>query len=211
MEFINEEIQKYAELHTEEESAILSKINRDTNANVVMPRMLSGHMQGRMLSVFSNMVQPRRVLEIGTYTGYSALCLAEGLVEDGKVITLDINEELEDKVRSFFKEASLDHVVDYRIGNALDLIPDLKETFDLVFIDADKINYSNYYRLVLPIVRQGGFIIVDNVLWSGKVLNDNKDKDTLAIDNFNKLIHNDERVQNVLFPVRDGLMVIKKL
>ncbi|MEM7109057.1 MAG: O-methyltransferase [Bacteroidota bacterium] len=211
MEFINEEIQKYAELHSEGESAILAKINRDTHANVVMPRMLSGHLQGRILSVFSHMIRPKRILEIGTYTGYSALCLAEGLAEKGKLITIDVNEELEDKVRSFFKDTSLDRFIDYRIGNALHIIPELEETFDLVFVDADKINYINYYNQVLPIVRAGGFIIADNVLWSGKVLNDTKDKDTLALDNFNKLVHNDERVQNVLFPVRDGLMVLKKL
>ena len=211
MEFISEEIQKYAELHSELEPDLLRKINRDTHANVMMPRMLSGHMQGRILAMLSSMISPQRVLEIGTYTGYSALCFAEGLAEGGQIVTIDINEELEDKVRSFFTEASMDGVIDYRIGNALDIIPQLNEKFDLVFIDADKINYINYYELILPKVRKGGFIIADNVLWSGKVLNDKKDKDTLAIDNFNELVHNDERVQNVLFPVRDGLMVLKKL
>ncbi|MEM9858073.1 MAG: O-methyltransferase [Bacteroidota bacterium] len=210
MEFIDQKIQRYAEMHTESESDSLAKINRDTQANVMMPRMLSGHMQGRILAAFSSMIRPKAVLEIGTYTGYSALCFAEGLAEGGQVITIDINEELEEKVRSFFQESAYRNAIEYRIGNALDVIPQLEHTFDLVFIDADKANYINYYNLTLPKVRKGGFIIADNVLWSGKILNDKKDKDTLALDNFNKLVHNDERVQNVLFPIRDGLMVLKK-
>lgn len=211
MEFIQEDIQQYAQSHSEQESELLKKINRDTHANVMMPRMLSGHMQGRILSMFSFMIRPKTILEIGTYTGYSALCLAEGLIEGGQLITIDINEELEEKVRSSLEEASMQNTIDYRIGNALEIIPQLENTFDLVFIDADKINYYTYYEMVLPKVRTGGFIIADNVLWSGKVLNDKKDRDTLAIDNFNKSVHNDERVQNVLFPVRDGLMVLKKV
>ncbi|MEM1406499.1 MAG: O-methyltransferase [Bacteroidota bacterium] len=211
MEFINEDIQRYAEAHSEQEPVLLSKINRDTHANVIMPRMLSGHIQGRILSMFSNMIRPSAILEIGTYTGYSALCMAEGLTENGQLITIDINEELEEKVRSFFSESALGSTIDYRIGDALEIIPQLENTFDLVFIDADKINYSNYYEMVLPKVRVGGFIIADNVLWSGKVLNTKQDKDTLALDEFNKHVHNDERVQNVLFPVRDGLMVLRKV
>ncbi|MEM9391126.1 MAG: O-methyltransferase [Bacteroidota bacterium] len=211
MEFINEDIQRYAEAHSEQEPVLLSKINRDTHANVIMPRMLSGHIQGRILSMFSNMIRPSAILEIGTYTGYSALCMAEGLTENGQLITIDINEELEEKVRFFFSESALGSTIDYRIGDALEIIPQLENTFDLVFIDADKINYSNYYEMVLSKVRVGGFIIADNVLWSGKVLNTKQDKDTLALDEFNKYVHNDERVQNVLFPVRDGLMVLRKV
>ncbi len=211
MEFISLEIQEYSEQHSEQESKVLAHINRETHAKVMMPRMLSGHMQGRILSIFSHMVRPEKILEIGTYTGYSAICMAEGLMDDGKLITIDINEELEDQVRAYFKEAGVDDKVDYVIGNAVDVIPELNHTFDLVFIDADKINYLNYFELVLPKVRQGGFILADNVLWSGKVLNEKKDKDTQAIDDFNKKVHNDKRVQNVLFPVRDGLMILRKL
>ena len=157
------------------------------------------------------MIRPSAILEIGTYTGYSALCMAEGLTENGRLITIDINEELEEKVRSFFSESAFGNTIDYRIGDALEIVPQLENTFDLVFIDADKINYSNYYEMVLPKVRAGGFIIADNILWSGKVLNTKKDKDTLALDEFNKHVHNDKRVQNVLFPVRDGLMVLRKV
>ncbi len=210
MEFIDQKIQRYAELHTESESDSLARINRDTQANVMMPRMLSGHMQGRILAAFSSMIRPKAVLEIGTYTGYSAVCFAEGLAEGGQVITFDINVDLEEKGRSFFQESAYRNAIEYRIGFSLDVIPQLEHTFDLVFIDADKANYINYYNLTLPKVRKGGFIIADNVLWSGKILNDKKDKDTLALNNFNKLVHNDQRVQNVLFPIRDGLMVLKK-
>lgn len=211
MDFINADIQEYSELHSEEENALLKHINRDTHANVIMPRMLSGHMQGRILSTFSHMIKPRAILEIGTYTGYSALCLAEGLQDTGKLITIDINEELEERVRDYFSQSPYNSKIDYRIGNAVDIIPTLELAPDLVFIDADKVNYTNYFELVVPNVPAGGYIIVDNVLWSGKVLNDKKDKDTLAIDNFNKHVHNDQRVQNVLFPVRDGLMILRKL
>lgn len=211
MELINQEIQHYAEQHTEPESKLLAHINRETHAKVMMPRMLSGHLQGRILSILSHMVRPEKILEIGTYTGYSALCMVEGLQPGGRLITIDINEELEERVRSSFKEAGVEDTIDYIIGNALDVIPELGDNFDLVFIDADKINYLNYLELIISKVRKGGFIIADNVLWSGKVLNDRKDKDTQAIDIFNQEVHKDERVQNVLFPVRDGLMVLRKL
>jgi predicted O-methyltransferase YrrM len=159
--------------------------------------------------MISHMIRPRRILEIGTYTGYSALCLAEGLAADGKLITLDINEELEQKVRSHF--ASWQEKIDYRIGNALDILPSLDEMFDLVFIDADKSNYSRYFDLVIDKVRGGGFILADNVLWSGKVLNKNPDNDTKAILAFNEKIQGDSRVENVLLPIRDGIMTIRKL
>jgi predicted O-methyltransferase YrrM len=174
--------------------------------------MLSGQLQGRMLSMLSHMIQPKRILEIGTYTGYSAICMAEGMQEDGKLITLDINEELEVMVRGYFEKAGLTQKIDYRIGNAMELIPEIDETFDLVFIDADKKNYTNYFNLVFEKVRPGGFIIGDNVLWSGKVVQTEKktDKDTQAILDFNRFVHEDDRVENVLFPVRDGLMVIRK-
>src|SRR5665213_1902006 len=170
MDFIDKKIEDYALAHSRPESEVLKKLNRDTNANVLMPRMLSGHMQGNLLSMLSKMIQPKQILEIGTYTGYSAICLAAGLQENGKLHTIDINEELETRVRSFFNEAGLADKINYYIGNAFNIIPTIKEAFDLVFIDADKKNYSNYYDLVFDKVRNGGYIIADNVLWRGKVL-----------------------------------------
>ncbi len=211
MDFISSSIQKYAEDHTSPESDLLKTINRDTHAKVLMPRMLSGHMQGRILSMFSNMIKPMTILEIGTYTGYSAICLAEGLKPGGKLITIDINEELESSVRRFFSASGFGEVIDYRIGNALEIIPTLKGNFDLVFIDADKENYARYYDLVINHVPLGGYILADNVLWSGKVLDDKPDKDTRAIKEFNRKIQEDARVENVLLPVRDGIMVMRKI
>lgn len=213
MEFLPPEIEQYSEHHTTGESSLLQKLNRDTHAHVIMPRMLSGNLQGRMLATFSQMIRPKRILEIGTFTGYSALCMAEGLSEEGKLITIDINEELESMVRTYIKEAGRESTIDYRIGNAMELVPLLEEEFDLVFIDADKINYLNYYKMVLPKVRIGGFIIADNVLWSGKiVLKEGKkaDKDTQALLDFNDFVHQDEAVENVLLPLRDGLMILRK-
>lgn len=211
MDLINESIQHYAEQHTSSEGDLLKKIDRDTHAKVLMPRMLSGHLQGRVLSMISHMIRPQRILEIGTYTGYSAVCLAEGLHEEGKLITIDINEELEDRVRGYFAAASHSDKIEYRIGNAVEVIPALNETFDLVFIDADKERYSLYFELVIDKVRNGGFILADNVLWSGKVLNTKPDKDTRAILEFNKKIQDDPRVENVLLPIRDGIMLMRKI
>lgn len=211
MDFISPAIQKYAEDHTSPESDLLKTINRETHAKVLMPRMLSGHLQGRILSMFSNMIKPMTILEIGTYTGYSAICLAEGLKPGGKLITIDINEELESSVRRFFSASGFGEVIDYRIGNALEIIPTLKGNFDLVFIDADKENYAQYYDLVINHVPLGGYILADNVLWSGKVLDDKPDKDTRAIKEFNRKIQEDARVENVLLPVRDGIMVMRKI
>lgn len=208
---IPEELQQYVEQHTSPESDLLRRINRDTHAGVLRPRMLSGHLQGRLLAMISCMLRPQTILEIGTYTGYSALCMAEGLAEGGRLITIDINEELEDRVRATFAASSLADRIDFRIGNALKVIPELNETFDLVFIDADKENYSAYYDLVLPRVSEGGIILADNVLWSGKVLQTKLDKDTKAIIEFNRKIQEDRRVENVLLPVRDGIMMIRKL
>lgn len=211
MNFIPEDIQAYSEGHTTRENALLSKITRDTHANVLRPRMLSGHLQGRLLSMISKMLKPERILEIGTYTGYSALCMAEGLVQGGKLITIDINEELEDNVKAAFSNSPYHSKIDFRIGNALTLVPKMDEEFDLVFIDADKENYSRYYDLVLPKVREGGIILADNVLWSGKVVQEKTDKDTRAILEFNRKIQEDHRVENLLLPVRDGIMMIRKL
>ena len=212
MEFLPKKIDHYSTAHTEVESDLLKKLNRETHVNVLRPRMLSGHLQGRTLAMFSQMIQPKCVLEIGTYTGYSAICLSEGLSKNGKLITIDKNEELETLVRGYFDEAGISEKVDFRIGNAMDLIPEINEELDLVFIDADKSNYSNYFNLVIEKVKQGGFIIADNVLWSGKVVSTEKkiDKDTQAIMDFNRLVHEDDRVENVLFPIRDGLMVLRK-
>lgn len=214
MDFLDPELNNYIEKHTEPEPALLEKLNRYTHLHVLKPRMLSGHYQGRVLSLLSNMIKPSLILEIGTYTGYSALCLAEGLSESGKLITIDINAELEAPVRQFFAESSLAPAIDYRIGSALSIIPTLSGPFDLVFIDADKINYLHYYNMVIEKTRKGGFIIADNVLWSGKVLPKNRkkeDEDTLAVVEFNKQVQEDRRVQNVLLPIRDGLMVVRKL
>lgn len=211
MDFIPPLIQKYSEEHTSPESDLLKTINRNTHARVMIPRMLSGHMQGRILSMISCMVKPAVVLEIGTYTGYSAICLAEGLKPGGKLITIDINEELENTVRGYFNASPFATVIDYRIGNAPEIIPGLKGNFDLVFIDADKENYSRYYDLVINRVPLGGYILADNVLWSGKVLDAKPDKDTTAIKEFNRKVQEDSRVENVLFPVRDGIMLIRKV
>ncbi len=214
MDFLPDNLQDYIEAHTEGEPTLLKRINRDTHVNVLMPRMLSGHLQGRVLSMISHMVKPKCVLEIGTYTGYATLCLAEGMDSSGEIITIDVNEELEDRVRGHFEEASSPVRIDYRVGNAIDIIPTLDRKFDLVFIDADKMNYSLYFDLIIDKMTPGGYILADNVLWSGKVIEENMkdaDKDTQGILDFNRKVHNDVRVSNVLFPIRDGIMVLRKL
>jgi predicted O-methyltransferase YrrM len=210
MEFLPKAIEDYARAHTSAESDLLKKIYRDTHADLLMPRMVSGHLQGRFLSMVSRMIKPAVILEIGTYTGYSAICLAEGLQPNGRLITIDKNEELEVRVRSYFKEAKLANVVDYQVGDAVELIPTLTGFFDLVFIDADKENYSRYYDLVFDKVRVGGFILADNVLWSGKVVGEKMDKDTKAITSFNEKAMADDRVLCMLLPLRDGMMLLQK-
>ena len=210
MEFLPEEIAKYSEQFTDSESETLAKLNRKTWQQMVVPRMLSGHMQGRILSMFSKMIKPQCILEIGTFTGYSAICMAEGLTDSGKLITLDVNEEFEEIAKSFFNESGMSDKIEMKIGNAIELIPAIDETFDLVFIDADKENYSNYFDLVIEKLAKGGLIIADNVLWSGKVVEENPDKETKALMNYVDKIHNDDRVENVLLPVRDGLMICRK-
>lgn len=204
-------IQEYAEAHTSVENELLQQINRSTHAHVLMPRMLSGHLQGRVLSMISRMIKPRNILEIGTYTGYSALCLAEGLATGGKLVTLDINEELEDRVRGYFAQSHYGHQIDYRIGNAVDIVPTLTESFDLVFIDADKENNATYFDLMINRLPLGSFVLIDNVLWSGKVVESTPDKDTRSILEFNKKVQQDSRVENVLLPIRDGLMLLQKV
>ena len=212
MEFIDPLLDKYVCEHTANESDLLKKINRETHLEVLQPRMLSGHFQGRVLSMFSKMIRPERILEIGTYTGYSALCLAEGLTPNGKLVTIDINEELAARVKGYFDESPYSHQIDYLIGDAMELIPALNEKWDIVFIDADKDNYINYYQLVFPMVKVGGYIIADNVLWSGKVIDPSQhDKDTLILREYNQLVHQDDRVEEVLFPIRDGLMIARKI
>jgi predicted O-methyltransferase YrrM len=212
MEFIDPLLDKYVCEHTANESDLLKKINRETHLEVLQPRMLSGHFQGRVLSMFSKMIRPERILEIGTYTGYSALCLAEGLKPNGKLVTIDINEELAARVRGYIAESSYAKQIDYLIGNAMELIPALNEKWDIVFIDADKHNYIQYYHLVFPMVKIGGYIIADNVLWSGKVIDlSQKDKDTQLLRKYNLLNHEDERVEEVLLPIRDGLMIARKI
>lgn len=212
MDFLPAAIEAYALAHTSAESRLLAQLNRETHAKVLQPRMLSGHLQGRLLSLFSTMIRPRRILEIGTYTGYSALCLAEGLSDDGLLVTIDVNEELYDFTRKFFDSSPFGHKIDFRIANAAEEIPTLTDTFDLVFIDADKLNYGLYYDLVFDKVRKGGVIIADNVLWSGKVVQTDKkiDKDTQALLDFNQKIHQDSRVSNILLPIRDGLLIAWK-
>jgi len=214
MEFISQELLDYCQDHTSGEDDLLRHIVRETNAKVLMPRMLSGQLQGKTLEMFTKMLNPDVILEIGTYTGYSAVCMARGLSERGKLITLDINDELEEMVRGFFLKGGLTDKIDYRLGNALELIPQLEGEFDMVFIDADKINYSRYFDLVIDRVNPGGIILADNVLWSGKVIVEKGakiDKDTQAILDFNQMIQEDARVENVLLPIRDGIMMARKL
>ncbi len=212
MDFLDERLTEYVEQHTKDESDILAKLNRETQAKVIMPRMLSGHLQGRVLSMLSHMIKPQRILEIGTYTGYSALCLAEGLPENGKLITIDINEELHDMVKRYVKESGYENKIEVLSGDATKIIPLLEEQIDMVFIDADKENYALYYDLTFDKLSTGGYIVADNVLWSGNILKpeDEMDSETLALHQFNKKIQSDNRVENVMFPIRDGLMIIRK-
>jgi caffeoyl-CoA O-methyltransferase len=202
----------YAEQHTEAPSTLLAQIEQDTHAQVPMPQMLSGHLQGRFLALFSRVLRPRCILEIGTYTGYATLCLAEGLHPEGVLHTIDKNSSLEDTVRGYFERSGKAHQIQYYLGEAVDILPHLDEVFDLVFIDADKRHNVLYYEAVVDRVRAGGLIIVDNVLWSGKVLSTDKpmDQRTQSIRDFNSQVHRDPRVANLLLPLRDGLMILRK-
>lgn len=207
---ISEELQQLLLQYCEPEDELLQHIDRETNLKVLMPRMLSGHYQGRVLSMLSKMISPQNILEIGTFTGYATLCLAEGLNANGTIYTLDINAELEDMVRENFAKSPLNSKINYIIGDAQESIGNIKETFDLVFIDADKKNNGTYYDLIFDQVRPGGLIIVDNVLWSGKIVKNAQDKDTKNISSFNDKINADQRVEKLILPVRDGLFVIRK-
>ena len=211
MVLLSDELTEYLDRHCEPEDELLKQINRETHLKVLMPRMLSGHYQGRLLSMLSKMMRPQRILEVGTYTGYATLCMAEGLTEDGLIHTIDINSELEEMVRLNFNKSPFAQKIQYHIGNALQVIPEIDEVFDIVFIDADKKNNKNYYNLVFNKVRPGGLIIVDNVLWSGKVLQpENQDNDTREINQFNSMIKSDPRVEKLILPVRDGLFMVLK-
>jgi predicted O-methyltransferase YrrM len=214
MEFLDKNLSDYAEMHTTAEREVLKDLNRETWSNVMMPRMLSGHLQGRFLSFISHMMRPKCILEIGTYTGYSAICLAEGLAENGVLHTIDVNEELEPMVKKYIKESGYETKIKTYFEPAVDVIPRLTEAIDLVFIDADKENYALYFDLVIDKVRPGGIIAADNVLWSGKVLDEKalqKDKETMALDAYNKKVMQDSRVENILVPIRDGIMLARKL
>lgn len=212
MSFISEDLDNYITDHSEDEPQLLQELSRETHQKILLPRMLSGHYQGRLLSVISKMINPKYILEIGTYTGYSALCLADGLQKDGELHTIDINEELVDFQRKYFDKSDYGKQIHQHLGNALDIIPQFKMNFDLIFIDADKENYSHYFELVIDKLNPGGIILSDNVLWSGKVIETLKkdDKSTEALIIYNKLLKEDDRIETVLLPIRDGLTLSRK-
>lgn len=205
-------INNYAEAYTSPEDPILAKLNRETNLKVALPIMLSGHLQGAVLQALSFMLRPRRILEVGTYTGYSAICLAKGMPEDGHLHTIDYNEELQDMCFRYICDAGLEGKITQHIGQAEEIIPNINETFDLVFIDADKVNYGLYYDQVFDKVRKGGFILADNVLYDGEVVlpEAEQSKNAKAIHAFNEKLRNDSRVEQVLLPIRDGIMIARK-
>ena len=213
MHFISEALEDYVAQHSENEPLLLQQLNKETHQKVLQPRMLSGHFQGRVLSMISKIVQPKNILELGTYTGYATLCLAEGLQKDGKIDTIDINEELEEIQSKYFQLSDYKDQIVQHIGNAMEIIPNLNRKFDLVFIDADKENYINYWNLIVPMMNKGGIILSDNVLWSGKVLEEVKknDRSTQILLEYNKITKEDPRVETVLLPIRDGLTMSRVL
>lgn len=211
MEILPQDLQDYLDAHLDPETTELQAINRETYVKVLKPHMLSGHYQGRLLSMLSKMMQPKLILEIGTFTGYSAICLAEGLVDGGVLHTIEVNRELEETLNSHFKSTNVDKKIQLHFGPAEAIIADLQaDNFDLVFIDADKRNNLTYFELVLDKVRPGGLIIIDNVLWKGKVYGDEKDADTVNIRKLNELIAVNTKVEKLILPVRDGLLLIRK-
>jgi|TARA_B110000902_G_scaffold20266_1_gene22913 predicted O-methyltransferase YrrM len=209
MHFISEKLDDYVVKHSEDEPALLKALTRETYQKILQPRMLSGHYQGRVLSVLSKLIRPKAILEIGTYTGYSALCLAEGLSADGVLHTIDINEELVDFQRRYFNKSDYGSQIFQHLGPAVDIIPTLDTHFDLVFMDADKPNYINYFHQIIDKLNPGGVILSDNVLWSGKVIEtlDSNDTSTRIVLDYNKLLKEDQRLETVLLPIRDGLTV----
>lgn len=213
MHFISEELENYVAAHSENEPELLQQLNKETHQKVLQPRMLSGHFQGRVLSMLSKIINPKHILELGTYTGYATLCMVEGLCEDGTIDTIDINEELEEIQSKYFEQSGKRNQIIQHIGNALEIIPLLDKKFDLVFIDADKENYINYWNLIVPMMNKGGIILSDNVLWSGKVLEEvqRNDKSTPILLEYNKITKEDPRVETVLLPIRDGLTVSRIL
>ena len=213
MNFLPETLDTYIVNHSENEPELLQELTRETFQKILQPRMLSGHYQGRVLSMISKLVHPKHILEIGTYTGYSALCLAEGMQADGVLHTIDINEELVDFQRQFFDKSEYDKQIHQHLGNALDIIPTLDMMFDLVFIDADKDNYPNYFNCIIDKLNKGGIILSDNVLWSGKVIEPLKEDDlsTKALLEYNQLLKDDSRVETVMLPIRDGLTISRKI
>ncbi len=213
MHFISEELEDYIERHSEKEPELLAALNKETYQKVLLPRMLSGHFQGRVLSMLSKLIRPTNILEIGTYTGYSALCLCEGMQDDGALHTIDIKEELVDFQRKYFDKSPWGNQITQHLGEALTIIPTLDLKFDLVFIDADKENYLHYYELIVPKMNRGGIILSDNVLWSGKVVEplEPNDVSTNVLVEYNAHLKNDPRVETVLLPIRDGLTVSRVL
>ncbi len=211
MDLIRPKIQEYAEKHSSAEPENLVQLSRETNVNYLFPRMLSGHLQGRFLSMISRLVRPARILEIGAYTGYSAICLAEGLIKGGVLYSLELNDENEDIIRKYIAKSGMDDKIRLKFGNALDIIPLLNEKFDIVFLDADKEHYIDYYTLVFDKLNENGIILADNTLWSGKILQkEERDKETRGIRDFNNFVTKDDRVDNVLLTIRDGIMMIIK-
>jgi len=209
MELLSDELNDYVEKHSQVEPELLQKLNRETWQKMIAPRMLSGHLQGRVLSMLSKLIQPKNILEIGTYTGYSALCLAEGMNKNGELHTIDVNEELFDFQRKYFNASPFGDQIFQHLGNALEIIPKLEKTFDLVFIDADKSNYPTYLELILPKLKKGSVILSDNVLWSGKVIEEvqKDDLDTKALLQYNQLLHEHPQLESVILPIRDGLTI----
>lgn len=213
MDILSQELENYLSLHFSPETDLLKKLEKETFQKTTQPQMLSGGYQGRLLSLISKLIRPNRILEIGTFTGYATLCLAEGLSKDGKIITIDRNEELMYLPRKYFAESEYAQQIEVKIGNAMDVLDELDEKFDLIFIDADKSNYINYYEKVLGKMNPGGVILADNVLWYGKVLQETKanDKDTKILKEFNELTSKDPRVESIILPVRDGISLIRKI
>ena len=211
MEILPDDLQKYLDMHCDPEPEALKTINRETYLKVLKPHMLSGHYQGRVLSMLSKMMQPKRILEIGTFTGYATICLAEGLTEDGIIHTIEVNREMEEMLNSHFKLTNVEKKIQLHFGTAEDVLNVLAEkNFDIVFIDADKKNNFNYFQLVFDKVRSGGLIIIDNVLWKGKVYGEENDADTQAIRKLNDQVSVDSRVEKLIMPVRDGILLIRK-
>ncbi len=212
MEFISEELDDYIIKHSQDEPQLLQQLSKETYQKIMQPRMLSGHFQGRVLSMISKLVNPKNILEIGTYTGYSALCLSEGIQSNGELHTIDIDEELFNFQRKYFDKSNFGNQIHQHLGNALEIIPELDKTFDLVFIDADKENYSNYFNCVIDKLNSRGIILSDNVLWSGKVIEELQpdDTSTKALIEYNTLLKNDDRIETILLPIRDGLTISRK-